>query len=208
MIDPANLALMGTAFFVAAAAPGPATLATIMVSMQSGRRSGLVFGLGLSVGLAFWGLVAATGLGALLQTSALALTMMKLVGGAYLLWLAFLSARSATQASGQAARAPRHRQGFRAGLVLNLSNPKAVFAWMAVLTLGLGTQTGGAHVFAATVMCSVIGLGIYAAYALVFSTPQAMGIYRRLRRFVEAGVAALFALAGFGLIRSAFMRQV
>ena len=57
MFDSVGLTTAAAAFFVVAASPGPATIAVAGVSMRSGRQTGLRFGYGLSVGLAFWGLV-------------------------------------------------------------------------------------------------------------------------------------------------------
>ena len=207
MLDLASLSAIAAAFFVAAASPGPATLAVAAVSMQSGRRIGLLFGLGLSVGLAFWGLIAATGLGALLQASTYALTILKLLGGCYLLWLAYKAAQSAARSAETPAGLEAARHDFKRGLLLNLSNPKAVFAWMAALSLGLGDSSSSAHVVVATGLCIVLGCLIYVGYALVFSMPGAMVAYQRTRRWIDGAVAGLFALAGIGLVRSAFVRQ-
>ncbi len=206
MIDVVSLSVVAGAFFVAAASPGPATLAVATVSMSSGRRAGLIFGLGLSFGLSFWGMIAATGLGALLQTSAMALTILKLIGGAYLFWLAFKSARSAAQMTEISPQLKDEERSFVRGLLLNLSNPKAVFAWMAVLSFGLGEGYVTGHVVVATGLCSVLGLLIYTSFALVFSMPHAMSFYRQIRRWIDGAVATLFALAGIGLIRSAIIR--
>ena len=85
------------AFFVVTISPGPANIAVATVSMQHGRQKGTHFGLGLALGLALWGVVAATGLGVVLQTSAVALTVLKVVGAGYLLWLGYQSAKSATR---------------------------------------------------------------------------------------------------------------
>ena len=205
MLDITSLGTVAAAFFVAAASPGPATIAVATVSMSAGRASGLRFGAGLSLGLAFWGLVAATGLGAALQASSHALAILKVLGGAYLLWLAYGAARSATR-PGPNVEAPRG-SGFMRGLFLNLSNPKAVLAWMATLALGLGSGSGVWQVVAATSLCMALGFAIYAGYAFVFSTPGAMGVYGKVRRWIDGAVAGLFALAGLGLIRSAFARQ-
>lgn len=207
MFDIASLIAIAVAFFVAAASPGPATIAVATVSMSAGRKTGLLFGTGLSVGLAFWGLVAATGLGALLQASSYALSILKLLGGAYLLWLAYKAARSAANVGKAPATPAEQRHDFRHGLLLNLSNPKAVFAWMAVLALGLDDGSGAGHVMLATGLCVVLGFLIYGFYALIFSTSGAMVIYSRTRRWIDGAVAGLFALAGIGLIRSAFVRQ-
>ena len=214
MFDLTSLLTIAIAFFIAAASPGPATLAVATVSMHSGRKSGLLFGAGLALGLAFWGLVAATGLGAILQASSYALSVLKLVGGAYLLWLASMSGLASMSARSAMVKADmsvppkstRHH-GFRHGLVLNLSNPKAVIAWMAVLALGLDDGGSAAQVMLATGTCMVLGLAIYMLYALVFSTSGAMAFYRKTRRWIDGAVAGLFAAAGIGLIRSAFVKQ-
>ena len=50
-----NMLAIALAFFVVTISPGPANIAVATVSMHSGRRAGLVFGLGLSIGLAVWG---------------------------------------------------------------------------------------------------------------------------------------------------------
>ncbi|WP_415404540.1 LysE family translocator [Tateyamaria sp. SN3-11] len=194
------------AFLVVTASPGPAVIAAALVTMQRGRRDGLLFGLGLSVGLGVWGVVAATGLGVLLESSAQALVALKIVGGLYLLWLAAQSMRSAARAASAPQAIAATRRWFWKGLMLNLSNPKAVFAWMAALSMGLGAQAGGTLVATATLMCMGIGLLTYTAYALAFSLPGLMAGYQRVRRWVDGVVAGLFAIAGFSLIRSAVSR--
>lgn len=206
MVDITGLAAVGAAFFVVSASPGPATLALASTSMSAGRKTGLRFGIGLSCGLAFWGLIAATGLGAILQASSHALIGLKILGGLYLLWLAFGAARSSARRQVTVANATDRRHGFRLGLLLNLSNPQAVFAWMATLALGLGSGSGGWQVVTATSLCIALGFLIYTLYALVFSTSGAMRAYARARRWIEGVVAGLFAIAGFALIRSAFIR--
>lgn len=211
MIDWTALAAILAAFFIVAVSPGPATLAVSTVSAASGRRSGILFGCGLGVGLAFWGLVAATGLGAVLQTTTHLLAALKIAGGLYLLWLAYGSARSARRRDKRAngnAGAALAGQGrwFARGLMLNLSNPKAVVAWMAALSVGLGADSGWAGVAVATAGCISIGFAIYAAYAAAFSVSAVMQGYARVRRWIDGMVAALFALAGLALIRSAFAR--
>ncbi|MEM9332037.1 MAG: LysE family translocator [Pseudomonadota bacterium] len=207
MPDLANLMTILAAFFVAAASPGPAVVALATVSMRSGRKTGMMFGMGLSLGLAIWGIVAATGLGALLQASSQALFVLKILGGVYLLWLAFGIARSTSKPMGLDPAQPQEHRNFLRGLLLNLSNPKAVFAWMAVLALGLGEGSTLLEVGLATFLCVTLGSLIYAFYAIAFSTAGAMSFYNRIRRWIEGAVAGLFAIAGLGLIRSAFVKS-
>ncbi|MEL7171707.1 MAG: LysE family transporter [Pseudomonadota bacterium] len=190
------------AFFVAAASPGPATLAVAATAMAHGRAAGLALGGGLAVGLAFLGELAAAGLGPLMLESTTALLVLRLLGGGYLLYLAWVSARSAWRAGAGESAAPavEGRVAFRRGLLLNLLNPKAVLAWIAVLAIGLPAGAGFAELVTVTLACAAMGFAIYAGYALVLSLPPAMAFYGRVRRGLEAAFAAVFGYAGLRLI--------
>ncbi len=212
MIDWTGVAAIFAAFFIVAASPGPATLAVSAVSAASGRKCGMIFGAGLALGLSFWGVVAATGLGAVLQASTQLLVVLKVVGGLYLFWLAYGSARSAMRADikksdlDSQARS-RETRLFIRGLVLNLSNPKAAIAWMAALSVGLGADDGPVSVVVATLGCTLIGLIIYAVYAAAFSLSAIMLGYVKFRRWIDGMVATLFAIAALALVRSALIRN-
>jgi len=201
-----NLIPILIAFFIVTVSPGPANIAVAAVSMSSGRKNGAVFGLGLATGLAFWGIIAATGLGVILQASELGLLLLKLFGGVYLLWLAFQSARSASRKI-ETIDKPHHKGSwFLRGLILNLSNPKAVLAWMTTLSMGLGTGENLIQLTIATAICMMIGVANYVGHAFVFSVSTMMTAYGKARRRIDGVVAGLFALAGLSLIRSAFVR--
>lgn len=206
MIDPFALLAVCIPFFIIAATPGPATLGVVAVSLSAGRWPGLAFSLGLSTGLALWGVVAATGLGAVLQASATALTAFKLIGGLYLLWLAWGAAKAARHAQASIPNIDARGLWFRRGLLLNLSNPKAVLAWMSVLSLGLSVDQTAFQLVTAIVACVVLSLLIYWGYAIAFSTRTAMALYTRAKRGVDATVAVLFTITGLALIRSALSR--
>lgn len=206
MIDLTSLTLAATAFFVVAVSPGPANISNAAVAMSYGRRTSLIYGVGLSCGLVFWGLIAASGMGAVLQSSFYLLMVLKVLGGLYLLWLAWQSGRSATRPHKADAAPPNKGRWFWRGLVLNLSNPKSVIAWMAALSVGLGPEDGLASVAVATLVCIVAGFANNALYSLAFSVSGMMAAYRRFRRWIEGIVSGLFAVAGLGLIKSAFSR--
>ncbi len=193
------------AFAVLAGSPGPATLAVAATAMARGRGAALALSAGLTLGLAAWGLTVLWGLGAALPRWAGALTLLKLVGGAYLLWLAWQSARSALRpgplrpVAGSGARIAL----FRRGLLLNLLNPKAALAWVATLVIASpATDAVSTVMTVTTALCALLGAVIYGAYATVFSTPPLMAGYVRCRRWVETGLATLFAAAGMRLMFS------
>ena len=201
MSDLAYLVAPSLAFLVAAGSPGPATLAVAATAMARGRRAGMATGLGLGLGLAFWGVIAAAGLGAAILAWAPALVVLRLAGGAFLLWLAWKSAKSALQPDVADDPSPLpDRALFRRGLLLNLLNPKAVLAWGAVIAIGLPQGAGPAEFAAIVAVCSAIGVALYAIYAVAFSMPPVRGWYTRARRGIEAACALSFGLAGIRLM--------
>jgi len=205
VIDFTALTAVGMAFFIVAASPGPGNLAGAAVAMTHGRRVGLTFAAGLASGLIFWGLLAAMGMGAVLQSSAQALFFLKLLGGGYLLWLALQSGRSSKRIARPSFEVAGGRWYLR-GLLLNISNPKAVLAWMAAFSVGLDTSTGLGMLVAAMVLCIAITLANASFWALLFSLKGMMAVYRKTRRRVDAVLCGIFTLAGLGMIRSAFAR--
>ena len=201
-----NILSVALAFFVVTVSPGPANIAVATVAMSAGRKNGLLFGAGLSFGLACWGIVAATGMGAVLQGSVHLLFALKIFGGMYLLWLAFQSGRAALKKTVSVRNTPSKGRWFMRGLLLNLSNPKAVVAWMAALSMGMGSDAENDFIIIATAICIALGFFNYALHAMVFSLHGFMRGYQRSRRWIDGAVAGFFALAGFGLIRSALSR--
>jgi len=191
-----SMAAILIAFFIVTVSPRPANVAVATIAMSQGRANGIKFGLGLSLGLAIWGIVAASGLGAVLQASEYALLCLKIAGGLYLIWLSVQSARSAFHSDQTNAKVKNHKNWFFQGLIMNISNPKAVIAWMAALSMGLGMKG----------ICMGLGVVNYIGHATLFSFPKVMSGYQKFRSWVEGVAAGLFAMAGFGLIKSALNR--
>jgi len=204
MSDLLALASSGLAFFIIAVSPGPATISNATIAMSHGRKISLIYGAGLSCGLVFWGLIAASGMGALLQGSLYLLMILKVLGGLYLLWLAFQSGRAAWMHERENPIVEPGRRWFLRGLLLNMSNPKSVIAWMAALSIGISPGSDLRSVIAATAVCIVVGFFTNALYSVLFSMRGMMHGYQRFRRTINAVVAVLFTVAGFGLIRSAY----
>mgnify|MGYP001799474493 CR=1 FL=1 len=206
MSDLFSLATVGLAFWIVAATPGPANISNAAVAMRYGRRASMIYGLCLSVALVFWGILAATGMGAVLQTSALLLSVLKVFGGLYLLWLAWQAGRSAAQPEDKELAGSNSGRWVWRGVILNLSNPKSVIAWMAALSMGLDPSDSLTAVIAATLVCVAVAFFNNFSYSLLFSTQGMMTLYQRARRWIEGASAALFAIGGLSLIRSAFSR--
>lgn len=78
-----------TAFAVGVASPGPSVLAVMGTAMAQGRTRALALAAGVVCGSLLCGLCAAFGLAALMERWSGALAVVKVVGGLYLLWMAW-----------------------------------------------------------------------------------------------------------------------
>ena len=211
MIDLFSLLSIGIAFFVIAVSPGPANISNATIAMSKGRRTSLIYGAGLSTGLVFWGIIAASGMGAILQSSIYLLMALKVFGGLYLLRLAYLSAKEAMRPNSANIEiideSISGKSWFFRGVILNISNPKTVIAWMAALSVGLGSNDGVLSLVTGLIVCMIVGFATNAMYSICFSYRGVMNWYQRASRWINGGTSFLFSIAGIGLLRSAFNRS-
>ena len=152
------------------------------------------------------GLIAVSGLAALLLRYGQAFTILKAIGGLYLLWLAVRAARSAISAkrgmSVTAAAEASKPTLFRRGALMHIGNPKAVLSWLALMSLGVGPSPSTTHLAAAFGGCVLLGALTFFGYAVLFSTAPMALSYARSRRWIEGALALTFAGAGLRLLLS------
>lgn len=134
MPDGPAFALFLIAAFLLLITPGPAVLYIIARSIDQGRLAGIVSVLGIAVGALVHVATAALGLSALLVSSALAFTVVKYVGAAYLIYLGLRKLLSREEAQHSAKTAPRRLMRiFFDGILVNLFNPKTALFFFAFL---------------------------------------------------------------------------
>jgi len=202
-----GILLAYTAFLLAIASPGPNVLAIMGTSMSVGRPEGLALAIGVSMGTLIWSTLAVTGLTALLSQFSIALVAIKIFGGLYLLWLAYKAFKSAASKHDIEAKALEggsrtKLQYARRGLIIQMTNPKAAMAWVAIVSLGIQANAPlwvGLAIIAGTFALSVLA---HTLYALAFSTPLMVRIYGRARRTIQATLGTFFAFAGLKLLTS------
>jgi threonine/homoserine/homoserine lactone efflux protein len=115
--------------------PGPNSLLALTHGALHGQRRTLWTVAGGALGFVAVIALSMLGIGALLQTSASALLVLKWVGGAYLVWLGIALWRAPPLQLKPDAGAPfpRRSQLFRQGLFAAVSNPKALLFYGAFL---------------------------------------------------------------------------
>ena len=134
MTESGHLALFALAALVLCVTPGPAVLYIVARSVSQGRAAGLVSCLGVALGGLAHVVAAALGLSALLATSALAFSIVKYAGAAYLIGLGLRKFLQAPERGPDERLAPHTlARVFYEGAIVNALNPKTALFFLAFL---------------------------------------------------------------------------
>lgn len=161
MLDPQSFLLFLAGALLLNLTPGPDMAFTLATSAKGGVRTGVAAALGVGAGSLVWAILTAAGLAALLAASQHALTVVRIAGGVYLIYLAVQTWRTRHEWR-KAKGAENISAAFRAGALTNLLNPKVGLfylaflpaftnaalspAWLQILLLGTIFSIGGACV--------------------------------------------------------------
>lgn len=138
-VDPARYALFASVMALFAVTPGPANLFAIATGMRAGARAALLGVAGMNVATLVWFGAAALGLGALVTAFPAQFRFIAIAGGVYVAWLGLSALLKAYQgappikAAVAAGGAAPSASAFRDGFTVQLSNPKVVVFFTAVL---------------------------------------------------------------------------
>lgn len=198
----ANLLLAYAAYFVGTVSPGPSNLAIMSVAANSGRKAALAFAVGVMSGSMFWATVATVGVSAALIAYSHVMVAIKIFGGVYLLWLAYKSGRTALSASvaasSKTSRPATLKRLYVRGVLLHLTNPKAVLVWVSIVALS-SNRSASSHA-AVIPGCALIGSCVFSGYAFLFSMDSARRFYMRARCALEGCLAVAFGMTGIKLL--------
>jgi threonine/homoserine/homoserine lactone efflux protein len=150
--------------------PGPSVLYIVTRSAHQGRSAGLVSVLGIHTGSIVHVAAAALGLSAILASSAVAFSVVKYAGAAYLIWLGIraLRRRDEPPADGVVPRRSLLRI-YAQGVVVNVLNPKTALFFLAFLPQFVDVARGSVTMQVLLLGLTFIALGLVSdgTYALV-----------------------------------------
>lgn len=190
---------------VGASSPGPAVAMLLGISTNQGRSPALVTCLGIAVGSMTINILTMLGVGLILSQAAWAMSVLRLIGAAYLIWLAFGAFRKALNPPPvTVARTARHSNPrlFTAGYLLQVTNPKAIVFWLAIAAVGAVEGAPAPVIVAFVAGALVISFVMHGAWAVFLSSSPIRAAYATARRWIEAGLGAFFAFAAFKLATS------
>lgn len=191
--------------------PGPDNIFVLLQSAQRGWRAGMAVVVGLCCGLVVHTGAVALGLAAVFAASAAAFTVLKLLGAAYLAYLAWQALRAPLSSAGPDAgaqgaaptAAPSLWRMVGRGMVMNLSNPKVLVFFLAFLPQfadpARGAMGGQLMVLGLVfIVATLLVFGAIACFSGVFGSlllrsPRAQQWFNRVAGVVFLGLAVRLA---------------
>lgn len=199
MFNLQELLVFAAGSFALVVVPGPAVLYIVTRSIDQGRLAGVVSVLGIAAGSLIHIVGAAVGLSALLASSAVAFSIVKYAGAAYLIYLGVRKLLAPTPTMPDPddieidATMPL-RSVFWQGLVVNLLNPKTAIFFLAFLPQFVHPEAGSAtlQILALGFIFSIIAVTSDSTYALVAGTVRDVlrrsAIFKWSQRYVSGSI--------------------
>ena len=200
-----NLPIFMLAALILLLTPGPAVLYIVARSLDQGRLAGFVSVLSIEVGNFVHVLAATLGLSAILVSSALAFSVVKYLGAAYLIYLGVRRLFSRDAAHGPATfQRQSLRRIFRQGVLVAILNPKTALFFFAFLPQFIDSSTGSVTPQLLTLGClfvlmAIVTDGLYALLAGTIgqwlkATPSFLMVERYVVGSVYIGLGLAAAL--------------
>ncbi len=199
----AGLITYSGALAIAAAIPGPGVTALVARALGSGFRSSLAMALGLVAGDLVYLTAVVLGLAFVAQTFGTLFLIVKWLGVAYLVYLAYVFWTAGI--TPETIEARRGKGGltssFLTGLTVTIGNPKPMIFYVALVPTLVDLSTLTAVDYGLLVVCTVIVLllvlvpylGLAAQARWLLKTPRALKALNRTAAGFMAGAAAAIA---------------
>jgi len=199
-----SLAAFCLVYALAVATPGPGIAAIVARCVTGGIRGAPAFIAGFMIGDIVWLVIAAMGLATLARNAHFIFAIIKYLGAAYLLYIAYRlwsAPLAAVDTGGGEKRVDRNLQTFLGGLSLTLGNPKVMVFFLAILPTFVNLETltfsGMLEIIGVIFLVQPLVLGSYAIAAAraqrFFRNPRALRLLNRGSGTIMAGAAVTIA---------------
>jgi threonine/homoserine/homoserine lactone efflux protein len=191
---------------IVVATPGTGVIYTLSAGLSRGRRASVVAAIGCTLGIIPHMVATITGIAALLHTSALAFQVLKYLGVAYLLYMAWATFKDKDAIVVEKETAPRSAaRVITSGILINILNPKLTIFFFAFLPQFVSTTEPNSplRMLELSAVFMLLTFVIFAAYGIlaasvrnhVTSRPRVMTWMRRIfaGSFVSLGAKLAFA---------------
>lgn len=208
MLDLSYWSVFLVAAVVLNISPGPDLIYVVSRTVAHGRRIGIASSLGVCTGAFVHVIGAGIGISAILMTSALAFTVVKYVGAAYLIYLGIQALRSAgTSFDVDAVNRKRITlwDAYKQGVLVDVLNPKAAIFFMAFLPQFIRSDAGPISVQLILLGSVVIAIAIVVEFLIVHLAAKMTGFFRSspiIGKWLDRVLGSILIMLGFRLALS------
>ncbi len=167
MIDFTSLYMFIAASFLLCLAPGPDNIYVLTQGMTKSKKAAIVTTLGLCSGIIIHTSAAAFGISVIFQTSELAFNLVKYIGAAYLLYIAYQAFRHRNDKLDLSVQDSSNelKKMYAKGFIMNIFNPKVSIFFLAFLPQFVNPELGNVPM-----QMIILGLVFMALTVVVFSS--------------------------------------
>ena len=186
--------------------PGPSFVLVARVSVAVSRGNGLATAIGMGVGGAFFALLALLGLQAILLSVPVLYGGLKILGGLYLIYLASVIWRGATQSlhsEGASIHSASIYSSFKLGLITQLSNPKTAIFYGSVFAALLPPSLPVSSLLILVATIFFLESGWYSLVAYVLSSAAPRQVYLKLKVILDRVAGGIIGILGLRLVYQA-----
>ncbi|WIH25062.1 LysE family translocator [Photobacterium damselae] len=190
---------------LAAITPGANVFLTINTSLASGKANGLACAFGVTFAVGLWGLAGISGIVIMLSLYPWLFTVMKILGGTYLIYLGlsrFKTVRRGYQLAGQVEDKYSWCASAIRSFTTSILNIKTGLFVISLFSLAIPREHDYRIAILVIATMMLITFVWHCLLALVFSHSRAQKTYFRLQRYIDALTGGLFTLLGLKLITS------
>ncbi|WP_322047190.1 LysE family translocator [Paraburkholderia sp. J67] len=205
-----NIASALTAILIAlmlgAISPGPSFILVVRSSLVLSRRNGLATAMGMGFGGVCFSGIALAGLYTLLSSVGWLYCVLKMAGGAYLLYLAFRIWRGSSESMAieriQSEKMSSLARSFWAGLTTQLSNPKTAIVYGSIFAALLPQHPPSWCYIALPPLVFAVEGGWYAVVAVCFSSNGLRHHYLKSKVWIDRLASIAIGMLGLRLIET------
>lgn len=174
---------------VGAISPGPSFVLVAKLSMRNSRKDGVAASIGMGIGGAIFSILALLGLHTVLTVIPAVYFFLKVSGGVYLVYLAFLVWRGAketlTVSCDKIDAESALKKSFLMGLATQLSNPKTAIVYGSIFAAFLPTTVPGAFYYILPPLVFLIEAGWYLVVSVALSSSTPRSVYLRSKSLFD-----------------------
>ncbi|MCG8471242.1 MAG: LysE family translocator [Desulfobacterales bacterium] len=199
-MDFASFLALATAMAILSMIPGPGVFATVGTALASGMRPALGVIFGLSTADIIFLLFAIFGLSMVAEALGDLFYLIRMAGGAYLIWFGIKLIRSGPAQMEAAAKTPSGKKSYFTGLFITFGNPKVILFYCGFLPTFMNLKTlTPTGIALACLTVSVVHFMVLGTYALLASKARVILTEKNGLGFIQKTAGGLMMATGLKL---------